>query len=359
MQSLLSGQNHMRNSRDLLSQPQMSKSEIFSTCDLAKAYWQIPLEENSKKFTAFQTPLGLMQWTRMPFGLITAPATFCRLMRLVIGDRQNFLSYFDDTMTHTRSWSGHLTALRTLFSLLRQHGLHANPAKLSIGFSKTEFLGHMISHGTLAPVQDKVSKLINLTVPTTKKQVRSFMGMLNYYRAFIPDFASIAAPLTTLLRKGSPEKVSWNQSCQQSFDTIKDLLSSDPILIIPDINEQFVVRSDASDTGLGAVLLQERNQHLMPCRYASRRLSPRECNYDVIERECLAIIFAVRQFSKFLAFRTFVLQTDHKPLSFLKAGAPKNSRLMRWAISLQEYSFHIVPIPGNENVQADALSRLC
>ncbi|GFO03198.1 Pol polyprotein [Plakobranchus ocellatus] len=150
-------------------------------------------------------------------------------------------------MTHTRSWSGHLTTLRTLFSLLRQHGLHANPAKLSIGFSKTEFLGHMISHGTLAPVQDKVSKLINLTVPTTKKQVRSFMGMLNYYRAFIPDFASIAAPLTNLLRKGSPEK----------------------------------------------------------------------------------------------------------------AGAPKNSRLMRWALSLQEYSFHIVPIPGNKNVQADALSRLC
>ncbi|GFO31525.1 retrovirus-related pol polyprotein from transposon 17.6 [Plakobranchus ocellatus] len=97
----------------------------------------------------------------------------------------------------------------------------------------------------------------------------------------------------------------------------------------------------------------------MPCRYASRRLSPRECNYAVIERECLAIIFAVRQFSKFLAFRTFVLQTDHKPLSFLKAGAPKNSRLMRWALSLQEYSFHIVPIPGNKNVQADALSRLC
>ncbi|GFO34730.1 reverse transcriptase [Plakobranchus ocellatus] len=338
---------------------QMSKSEIFSTCDLAKAYWQIPLEENSKKFTAFQTPLGLMQWTRVPFGLVTAPATFCRLVRLVIGDRQNFLSYFDDTMTHTRSWSGHLTALRTLFSPLRQHGLHANPAKLSIGFSKTEFLGHMISHGTLAPVQDKVSKLINLTVPTTKKQVRSFMGMLNYYRAFIPDFASIAAPLTNLLRKGSPEKVSWNQSCQQSFDTVKDLLSSDPILIIPDINEQFVVRSDASDTGLGAVLLQERNQLLMPCRYASRRLSPRECNYSFIERECLAIIFAVRQFSKFLAFRTFVLQTDHKPLSFLKAGAPKNSRLMRWALSLQEYSFHIVPIPGNKNVQAAALSRLC
>ncbi|GFO39950.1 transposon tf2-11 polyprotein [Plakobranchus ocellatus] len=181
-------------------------------------------------------------------------------------------------MTHTRSWSEHLTALRTLFSLLRQHGLHANPAKLSIGFSKTEFLGHMISHGTLA------TDII------------------------------FTAPLTNLLRKGSPEKVSWSQSCQQSFDTIKDLLSSDPILIIPDINEQFVVRSDASDTGLGAVLLQERNQHLMPCRYASRRLSPRECNYSVIEHECLAIIFAVRQFSKLtinpcLFSRLVLLQT--------------------------------------------------
>ncbi|GFS00790.1 transposon Tf2-12 polyprotein [Elysia marginata] len=308
---------------------QMSKSEMFSTCDLTKAYWQIPFEEDSKKFTAFQTPLGLMQWTRMPFGLVTAPATFCRRMRLVLGDRQNFLSYFDDTMIHTRSWSGHLTALRTLLSPLRQHGLHVHPAKLSIGFSKTEFLG--------------------LGIPW-----HSCSGSEKSFQASQFDSSDNLETVSQL--HGSVGISPVNNLSTLSF---KNLLSSDPILIIPDVEEQFVVRSDASDTGIGAVLLQERNQYLMPCRYASRRLGPGDCNYSTIERECLAIIFAVRQFSKFLTFRTFVLQTDHKPLSFLKAGAPKNSRLMRWALSLQEYSFHIVPIPGNKNVQADALSRLC
>ncbi|GFO40607.1 retrovirus-related pol polyprotein from transposon 17.6 [Plakobranchus ocellatus] len=270
---------------------QLSHATIFSSCDLCKAYWQVPLHPDSRRYTAFQTPLGLMQWVRMPFGLVTAPATFCRLM----------------------------------------------------------------SSGTLVPVQKKMDKILQLSIPVKKKEVRSLLGLVNYYRHFIADFALISAPLSDLLRKGTPEKFQWTPRCDRSLAEIKRLFSTPPIFIIPDMQETFIVRSDASDFGVGAVLLQDRGGTLMPCRYASRKLLPRECKYSAIEREALALVFAVTQFQRYLIFKHFVLQTDHKPLAYLRTG----SRLMRWALALQEFSFQVVHIPGSENVHADVLSRLC
>ena len=185
------------------------------------------------------------------------------------------------------------------------------------------------------------------------------MGLISYYRAFIPEFSTITSPLTDLSRKGSPEKTVWTPERQTAFQRIQTLLNEEAILIIPNINHEFVVRTDASDYRIGAVLLQERQGVLMPCRYASRKLLPRETSYSAIEREALAIVFAVSQFYKFIALKHFTLQTDHKPLLFLKKGRAKNSRLMRWALALQELSFSLSAIPGNENCHADALSRLC
>ncbi|GFN91436.1 reverse transcriptase [Plakobranchus ocellatus] len=217
----------------------------------------------------------------------------------------------------------------------------------------------MVNSGTLVPVQKKMDKILQLSAPVKKKEVRSLLGLVNYYRHFIADFASISAPLSDLLRKGTPEKVQWTLRCDQSLAEIKRLFSSPPILIIPVIQETFIVRSDASDFGVGAVLLQDRDGTLMPCRYASRKLLPRECKYSAIEREALALVFAVTHFQRYLIFKHFVLQTDHKPLAYLRTGSPKNARLMRWALALQEFSFRVVHIPGSENVHADVLSRLC
>ena len=298
-----------------------------------------------------------MQWRRMPFGLVNAPATFCRLMRVVLHDKPGLLSYFDDTLLHSRTWDEHILGLQLLLSTLRDHGLTVNPSKLVI--ASIHFLGHSVSNGTLAPIASQVSKFLDLKTPSTKKQVRSLMGLISYYRAFIPEFSTITSPLTALLRKGSPEKTVWTPECQTALQRIQTLLSEDPILVIPDIYHEFVVRTDASDYGIGAVLLQERQGVLMPCRYAGRKLLPRETSYSAIEREALAIVFAVSQFYKFIALKQFTLQTDHKPLPFLKKGRAKNSRLMRWAIALQELSFSLSAIPGNENCHADALSRLC
>ncbi|GFR57724.1 Pol polyprotein [Elysia marginata] len=292
---------------------QLSHASIFTSYDLAKAYWQIPLHPESKIYTAFQTPLGLMQWTRMPFGLITAPATFCRLMRVVLGQSSSMLSYFDDTLLHTRTWEEHVIGLRRLLGALRKHGLTVNPAKLVVAQTSIEFQGHTLSNGTLTPIR----KQVELTRPSTKKQVRSLMGLFSYYRSFVPDFAALLCPLTDILRKGSPDKIVWSDECERFFSRIKMLIASDPILIIPDMHAEFILRTDASDYGLGAVLLQERHGTLMPCRYASRKLSPREVRYSAIERECLAIVFAVKHFYRFLAFKPFHLETDHKPLLFL------------------------------------------
>ncbi|GFN84706.1 reverse transcriptase [Plakobranchus ocellatus] len=338
---------------------QLSHATIFSSCDLCKAYWQVPLHPDSRKYTAFQTPLGLMQWVRMPFGLVTAPATFCRLMGLIIGQTPDLLSYFDDTLVFATSWQQHIVALRSLLVLLRHHGLHVNPSKVSIGTSSVEFLGHMVSSGTLVPVQNKLDKILQLSVPVKKKEVRSLLGLVHYYRHFIANFASISASLFDMLRKGTSEKVQWTPRCDQSLAEIKRLLSSPPILIIPDMQETFIVRFDASDFGIGAVLLQDREGILMPCRYASRKLLSHESRYSAIEREALALVFAVTQFQRYLIFKHFILQTDHKPLSYLRAGSPKNARLMRWALALQKFSFQVVHIPGSDNVHADVLSRLC
>ncbi|GFS12279.1 transposon Tf2-12 polyprotein [Elysia marginata] len=200
---------------------QLSDSTIFNSCDLCKAYWQISMHPDSRHFTAFQTPLGLMQWTRMPFGLVNAPATFCRLMRLVFNDEPMLLTYFDDTLLHTRSWEDHILGLRLLLTTLRNHGLTVNPGKLAIGQSSIEFLGHSVSNGTLAPIASHVSKVLHLKASSTKKQVRSLMGLISYYRAFIPKFSSITSPLTDLLRKGNPEKIIWSSECEKSLQHIQ------------------------------------------------------------------------------------------------------------------------------------------
>ncbi|GFR65776.1 reverse transcriptase [Elysia marginata] len=207
--------------------------------------------------------------------------------------------------------------------------------------------------------QNKLDKILNLAVLAKKKDVRSLLGLLNYYRHFIPNFAALTYPFSDLLVKGSPEKVQWSTRCDDSLREIQRLLSSSPILVIPYMRKHFIVRSDASDRGIGAVLLQEKGGILMPCRYAGRKLNRKEVRYSAVEREALALVFGVTKFQRFLTFKHFTLQSDHKPLSYLKSGAPKNVRLMRWALALQEFSFDIVHIPGSDNVHADALSRLC
>ena len=208
-------------------------------------------------------------------------------------------------------------------------------------------------------MQDKVEKIRHASRPETKKQLRSFLGLASYYRKFIQNFSTIAAPLSDRTKNREPNKVVWLDAQEKAFVTLKDCLASSPILCLPDFKQHFILRTDASDFGLGAVLLQEQDGDKRPVAYASRKLLPREKAYSVIEKECLALVWGVGKFEVYLDGKEFVLETDHQPLMYLQRAKLLNSRIMRWAISLQPYRFHIEAIAGVKNVGADFLSSLC
>ncbi|GFO36843.1 Zinc finger protein [Plakobranchus ocellatus] len=246
----------------------------------------------------------------------------------------------------------------TMRNALREAGFTVKPSKTIVGCEHINFLGHIVDKGQLKPDENKTEKIRNLRVPTTKKEVRSVLGLLNYYRRFVHNFSAIAQPLTELTKKNSPNNIVWTPECQESWDAIKKCLTSEPILKVPDPSKPFVVQTDASNKAMAGTLLQQHEGTLHPCFYASRTLKDREKNYAIIELEMIAIIFALDKFSKYLLMKPFLIQTDHASLSFLKENKSKNARLTRWALAIQQYSFSVQHIKGSNNILSDTLSRM-
>ena len=335
------------------AEPMPNMEEIFtkkaghkyiSKLDLTKGYWQIPLTKNAKQYTAFQTPLGLLQFKVLPFGLVTAQASCSKLMRKLLKGMSNIDNFVDDIIIFTSTWEHHMQVFEELLKRLRDANLTVKPSKCFIGFQNLECLGHLVG-GTL----DKILAIEKAERPVTKKQVRSFLGLVGFYRCFIPNFSHIVAPLTELTKKGESNKVHWDEPQQRAFDSLKKALTVQPILKMADLSKPFTLQVDE---GLGAVLLQDERGKKSPIAYASRKLKPSEKSYAVIEKECLALIWAVQKFHRYLYSTALTVETDHQPLSYLNKAKLTNSRLMRWALALQPYRFHIVAIRGAENVGA-------
>ncbi len=211
--------------------------------------------------------------------------------------------------------------------------------------------------GLLQPEGKNVDKILNVERPQTKKQVRALLGLTGYYRKFIPNYAAIAVPLTDLTKKGKPNKVVLTESEELAFITLKTRMSSFPILKLPDLEKPFLVRTDASDVGIGAVLLQEQEGERFPVMFVSRKLVDRERAYSTIEKDCLAIVWAIQKLERYLYGREFILETDHQPSIWMTKAKLTNGRVMRWPITLQPNRFLILAIKGSENVGADLLSR--
>ena len=336
----------------------LNGDKFFSKLDLSKGYWQISIPEADIPKTAFVTPDGLYEFLKMPFGMVNSAATLKRGMRKLLKGMNNVEFYWDDILVHTRTWEEHLKTLRELFRRLAQAGMTIRPSKCIFGVDSIDFLGHQLQHGLIGLQEDNVAKIRNAPRPTTKKQVRSFLGLAGYYRDFIPNFAAVAAPLSDLTRKGQPSKVEWDQPQEKAYQTIKILLTSDPILRLPDPEKTFVLRTDASDYGIGAVLMQEHDGKLFPICYASKKLNNAELNYSTIEKECLAVVWGIKRFHMHLYGVRFVLQTDHEPLKYMDSAKFTNNRLMRWAMFLQSYNLKVEAIKGSDNVGADYLSRV-
>lgn len=337
---------------------QLAKDNYFTKIDLSKGYWQIPMEETSKKYTAFVTHGGLYQFEVMPFGLVNSAATFSRVMRILLQGMEKVHNWIDDVLIHTVTWDHQIASLREVLQRLRKGNITARPLKCYVGFSELDFIGHMVGHGILKPKPDKIEAILNAARPETKTQLRSFLGLAGYYRRFIPDFSAIACPLTDCTKKGEPNRIRWDQPQEESFRTLKGKLTNSPILHLPDLAKMFILRSDASENGIGAVLLQEHSGEKFPVAYVSKKLTKCQKAYSVMEKECLAIIWAVQRFEPFLYGREFVIETDHQPLSCLKKSKVANGRIMRWALSLQPYRYRLEVIKGSKNVGADYMSRV-
>ena len=225
--------------------------------------------------------------------------------------------------------------------------------------SHCSYLGHIVGGGEVAPELSKIEAVQSFAIPTIKKQVRAFLGLTGYYRKFIKDYARVSVPLTTLIKKAASNKVIWNAECDESFSTLKMLLCSTPVLRSPDFEKQFVLQTDASDCGIGAVLTQHDDAGIEhPVAYYSRKLLPREEKYSTIEKECLAIKAACHAFRVYLLGRPFEVQTDHRALQWLDRLKENNARLTCWSLSLQPYKFKVIHRSGSANGNADALSRI-
>ncbi|XP_041102688.1 uncharacterized protein LOC121313985 [Polyodon spathula] len=336
----------------------LGKARFLSTLDLTKGYWQIPLTPSSKEKTAFATPDGLFHFKTMPFGLHGAPATFQRLMDKVLCPHHQYAAaYIDDVVIFSSTWKEHLDRLAAVLQSLREAGLTVNLGKCAFGKQETQYLGFSMGNGRVKPVASKVQALVDTPVPRTKAQVRSLLGLAGYYRRFIPEFSTIVSPLIDLTKKSAPNTVKWSDECQEAFDMIKRILCQAPALVSPDFDREFILQTDASDVGLGAVLSQEIDGVEHPVLYISRKMAQRERNYSVIEKECLAIKWAMNSLRYYLLGRSFTLVTDHAPLKWLNTMRDTNARITRWSLALQPFNFTVKHRSGKEHQNADFFSR--
>lgn len=337
---------------------QLGNSKYFTSLDLASGFHQIPLKKEDIPKTAFSTPLGHYEFTRMPFGLKNAPSCFQRLMNTVLTGIQGIkcFVYLDDIIIYASSLKDHEDKLVTVFNQLKSANLKLQPDKCEFLRQEICYLGHVISENGVKPNPEKLKVLKEYVPPKSPKQIKQFLGLVGYYRRFIPNFSKISQNLTKLLRKDV--KFEWGTNQQNAFEELIKCLMMEPILQYPDFNKEFNLTVDASNYALGAILSQKHGDKLLPIAYASRTLNRAEGNYSTTEKECLAIVWAVKHFRPYLYGRKFIIYSDHKPLHWLFNVKDPGSRLVRWRLKLEEYDYEIQYKKGSTNNQADCLSRL-
>ncbi|CAL9701640.1 unnamed protein product [Knipowitschia caucasica] len=335
----------------------ISGSSWFSSLDMRSGYWQVELSPQAWAKTAFTFGQGLWQFRVMPFGLCNAPATFERLIERVLTDipRSHCVVYLDDLLVHASDFSKALGHLSGVFSAICHAGLRLNPAKCHLLQRETTFLGHVVSAEGVATNPEKVAAVQDWPIPVNVRDLRSFLGLASYYRRFFRNFASVAGPLHRLTDKGKP--FVWTNSCDTAFNQLKAALTAAPILAYPHVDLPYVVDTDASGTGIGAVLSQQGGEGERVVGYYSRALSREERNYCVTRRELLAVVMAVHHFRPYLHGNKFLLRTDHASLTWLLSFKQPEGQVARWLEVLQTYNFDIQHRPGQQHNNADALSR--
>ena len=357
----------------------LNGAKYFCSLDLAHGFHQVPVAEEDQEKTAFRVGTGgLYQYARMPFGLCNAPATFMRLMDLAFGDQnfQSVLIYMDDILVFGSTFDETLQRLDMVLTRLGEFNLKVKPEKCNLFQKKLRYLGHLISEEGTAPDPEKIRAIVDWKRPTNETELRGFLGLTGYYRKFVPGYSKIAAPLHRILpptgkksrkKKKVPTALKvnvgkdWNEDCTEAFQTLKDRLTSAPILGYPNFRLPFVLEIDASYLGLGAVLSQETPDGRKVIAYASRSLKRHERNmqnYSSMKLELLALRWAVTEkFRDLLIGAEFTVYTDNNPLSYLQTTAKLGALESRWLADLALFNYNIKYKPGRMNTNADALSR--
>lgn len=336
----------------------LGRCQYFTTLDLASGFYQVEMNPDDISKTAFNVEHGHFEFLRMAMGLKNSPSTFQRVMDNVLRGLQNeiCLVYLDDIIVFSTSLQEHMTNLEKVFNRLRESNFKIQMDKSEFLQLETAYLGHIISREGIKPNPDKIAAIQKYPLPKTNKEIKQFLGLLGYYRKFIPDFARITKPMTKCLKKS--KKITLDSEYVDCFEKCKKLLTNDPILQYPDFRKDFVLTTDASNVALGAVLSQGPIGSDKPICYASRTLNDSELNYSTIEKELLAIVWATKYFRLYLYGRKFKILTDHRPLQWAVNMKEPNSKLTRWRLKLSEYDFKIEHKPGKANTNADALSRV-
>ena len=340
-------------------------AKYFSSIYLKAGYWQVPVKEEDKPKTAFTVgPLGFWEFNSLPFGAVNAPACFQRLMMAAMGDLhlRECLLYIDDIIIFSRTFDEHISRLEAVFKRLHKAKLKLKASKCFFIKDQIKYLGHIVSKDGIQTDPDKISTVVNWPTLTSVKEVRRFIGFAGFYRRFIKNFSSVARPLHNLLKVPEGQKTaqfSWNLDQEESFIKLKKLLSSSPVLAFADFTKPFLLHTDASGDGIGAVLYQEQDNKERPIAFASRSLSTSEKNYPAHKREFLALKWAISdKFRDYLYGAKFIVCTDNYPLTYILTTAKLNATGHRWVAELAQFDFCIKYRAGKENIDADKLSRL-
>ena len=340
----------------------LGEATIFSTLDCNSGYWQIEIDDRDKDKTTFTSHSGLFRFLRMPFGLRNAPATFQRAVDIILSKVkwQFALVYLDDVIIYSKTVSDHFNHVRVVLSMLQKAGVSLKLAKCKFFDASVDYLGHVVRPGQLEVASRTVDAVRQFKTPADQGELRSFLGMCNVYRRFVPNFARVAAPLNQKLKKGEPFQFdSLNDEEYKAFADLKVRLISPPVLALPRHGLRYTLDTDACAHQVGCALLQDQpNGDKLPIGYWSRTLTTAERNYSTTEKECLAIVWSVLTLRPYLYGQQFTIRTDHEPLRWILNIVDVSGRLARWRLRLSEYDFIVEYRPGRKNNLADGMSRM-
>lgn len=344
-----------RNMREVIDR--VAGKKFLGKIDLYKGYHQIPMDVASIPLTAFATSQGLFEYVRLPFGLKNAPAAFQQRMDQLFADLLFRVCeiYLDDIIIFGDTEEAFLKNVETVLQRLIRFHLTAKISKCLFGFKELSFLGFLVSEQGYRMDPKRTESIANMKPPTSKKQLRSYLGLVNYFSTFIPGMAKVARPLYE--RCHTEQNFHWAEAEMTAFKELQQLIVQAPKLEFLNYDEKIILRTDASDIAAGGVLFQEYNNRIHIIQFMSTAFSKSERNWSTIEKEAYALYYCILHCNHFLSGHHFILQTDHKNLVYLhRAEVPK---LVRWRLRLQEYDFTVEHIPGKDNIVADILSRYC